>query len=79
MRLIQVSVTLWGNLRRFAPQGAGSVVLQVANDATVEDLALQMGAQHDVYAAALNGKVVALSTRLSPSDRVVLFDHLHGG
>ena len=77
--MMDVSVTLWGNLRRFAPNGAGSMVLQVADDATVEDLAVQMGAQHDVYAAALNGKVVALSARLSPNDRVFLFDHLHGG
>jgi sulfur carrier protein ThiS len=76
---MEVSVTMWGNLRRFLPQGVGSTVLQVADNATVEDLAVQMGAQHDVYAAALNGKVVSLSSPLSPGDRVVLFDHLHGG
>jgi sulfur carrier protein ThiS len=76
---MQVSVTMWGNLRRFVPKGAGSMVLEVADDATVEDIAVQMGAQHDVYAAALNGKVVALAVRLSPGDRVFLFDHLHGG
>lgn len=76
---MQVSVTMWGNLRRFVPKGASSTVLQVADGATVEDLAIQMGAQYDVYAAALNGKVVALSARLSPGDRVFLFDHLHGG
>jgi len=77
--MMDVSVTLWGNLRRFGPNGAGAMVLQVADDATVEALAVQIGAQHDVYAAALNGKVVALSARLSPNDRVFLFDHLHGG
>ena len=76
---MEVSVTLWGNLRRFAPHGMGSTVLQVADNATIEDLAVQMGAQHDVYAAALNGKVVAFSAPLSPGDRVFLFDHLHGG
>jgi sulfur carrier protein ThiS len=76
---MQVSVTMWGNLRRFVPKGAGSMVLQVADGATVEDLAIQIGAQHDVYAAAINGKVVALSSPLSPGDRVFLFDHLHGG
>lgn len=76
---MEVSVTLWGNLRRFAPQGRGSTVLQVAAGATVEDLAIQMGARHDVYAAALNGKVVPLSAPLAPGDRVFLFDHLHGG
>lgn len=77
--MIQVSVTLWGNLRRFAPNGTGSMVLQVADAATVADIALQLGAEHDVYAAALNGKVVPLSARLSSADRVFLFDHLHGG
>ena len=76
---MEVSVTMWGNLRRFLPNGVGSMVLQVARDATVEDLAVQMGAQHDVYAAALNGKVVSLSSPLSPGDRVFLFDHLLGG
>jgi len=29
----------------------GSTVLQVADDATVEDLAVQMGALHDVFAS----------------------------
>jgi sulfur carrier protein ThiS len=76
---MQVSVTLWGNLRRFAPHGVGWAVTQVADDSTVEDLVAEMGAEHEVYAAAVNGKVVALSTRLSPDDRVFLFDHLHGG
>jgi sulfur carrier protein ThiS len=76
---MEVSVTMWGNLRRFLPKGVGSMVLQVAENATVEDLAVQMGAQHDVYAAALNGRVVSLSSPLSPGDRVFLFDHLHGG
>jgi sulfur carrier protein ThiS len=76
---MEVSVTMWGNLRRFLPKGVGSIVLQVAENATVEDLAVQMGAQHDVYAASLNGKVVSLSSPLSPGDRVFLFDHLHGG
>ena len=76
---MQVSVTLWGNLRRFEPQGVGSAVIQVADDATIESLMAEMGAEHEVYAAAVNGKVVSLSTRLSPNDRVFLFDHLHGG
>jgi sulfur carrier protein ThiS len=76
---MQVSVTLWGNLRRFAPHVLGSVVTQVADDATIEDLVAELGAEHEVYAAAVNGKVVALSTRLAPDDRVSLFDHLHGG
>ena len=76
---MEVNVTLWGNLRRFLPQGVASAVLQVDDGATIEDLAVQMGAQHDVFAAALNGKVVALSSPLAPGDRVFLFDHLHGG
>jgi sulfur carrier protein ThiS len=76
---MEITVRMWGNLRRFVPKGAGEMMLEVANDTTVADLAVQIGAQHDVYAAALNGKVVSLSARLSPGDRVVLFDHLQGG
>lgn len=76
---MQVSVTMWGNLRRFVPRGAGSMVMQLADSATVRDLSMQLGAEHEVYAASINGKVVALSTALSPGDRVFLFDHLHGG
>jgi sulfur carrier protein ThiS len=76
---MQVKVTLWGNLRRFAPNGVGSAEMEIADGATIEDLMSGMGAEHEVYAAAVNGKVVALSTRLSPNDRVFLFDHLLGG
>jgi sulfur carrier protein ThiS len=77
--MMQVSVTMWGNLRRFAPRGVGSTVVQLPDNATVEDLTTLIGAQHEVYAASVNGKVVSLSSPLSPSDRVFLFDHLHGG
>jgi sulfur carrier protein ThiS len=76
---MQVSVTLWGNLRRFAPRGVGSMDMQIADNTTIEDLTTEIGAEHEVYAASINGKVVALSTALSPGDRVFLFDHLHGG
>lgn len=76
---MNVSVTMWGNLRRFAPRGAGSMVMQIADNATIEDLTAEIGAKHEVYAASVNGKVVSLSTPLSPGDRVFLFDHLHGG
>lgn len=76
---MQVSVKLWGNLRRFAAQGKGSVVTELADGATIEDLTAAMGAEHEVYAAAVNGKVVPLSTRLAPNDHVFLFDHLYGG
>ena len=76
---MQVNVTLWGNLRRFAPQGVGSAVMQIADGATIEDLMSTMGAEHEVFAASVNGKVVSLSTRLAPDDRVFLFDHIIGG
>ena len=76
---MEVRVTMWGNLRRFLPGGVGSTILQVPENVTLEDLASQLEAQHDIWAVALNGKVTAFSTRLSPGDHVVYFDHLHGG
>ncbi|MBV8408991.1 MAG: MoaD/ThiS family protein, partial [Alphaproteobacteria bacterium] len=69
----------WGNLRRFLPDGAGTAAVQVADGATIDDLARQLDMQHDLWAAALNGSVVPFSTRLSEGDQVFLFDHLHGG
>ena len=59
--------------------GVGETEMQVADDATIADLMARMGAEHEVFAAAVNGKVVALSTRLAPNDRVFLFDHMIGG
>lgn len=55
------------------------MVMQIADNATIEDLTTEIGAEHAVYAASVNGKVVSLSTTLSPGDRIFLFDHLHGG
>ena len=76
---MQVRVKMWGNLRRFAPEGVGETDVQMADDATIADLMTKLGAEHEVFAASVNGKVVALSTRLAPNDRVFLFDHIIGG
>jgi len=74
-----VQLKLWGNLRRFAPQGVASLEMEVPDDGTVDDVIRRLGADHEVFAAAVNGTVAALSTRLAPNDRVFLFDHLLGG
>lgn len=76
---MQIRVKMWGNLRRFAPDGVSETDMQVADDATIADLMATMGAEHEVFAASVNGKVVSLSTPLSPNDRVFLFDHIIGG
>ena len=76
---MRVHLTLWGNLRRFAPQGVASVEIEMPESATVESLVSHIGADHEVFAATVNRKVVSLSTRLDPNDRVSLFDHLKGG
>ena len=74
-----VQLKLWGNLRRFAPEGVAQLEFEVPDEGTVDDLVHRLGADHEVFAAAVNGKVTALSTRLAPNDRVFLFDHLLGG
>ncbi len=74
-----VQLKLWGNLRRFAPKGVASVEMELPDSATIDDLVSRLGADHEVFAASVNGTVVALSTRLAPDDRVFLFDHLIGG
>lgn len=74
-----IQLKLWGNLRRFAPQGVASIEMELPDDITIEGLVSRLGADHEVFAAAINGKVVAHSTRLAADDRVFLFDHLLGG
>jgi sulfur carrier protein ThiS len=74
-----VTVTMWGNLRRFLPNGEGSAQVQVPDTATIEDVTAQLEAEHEVWAVALNGKVVSFSTPLSAGDHIICFDHLHGG
>ena len=76
---MRVEVSLWGNLRRFSPGGVGSMALEVAEGATIQQVAREIGAEHDVFAASLNGRLAALSTPLSANDRVLLFDHFKGG
>ncbi len=76
---MNIQLKLWGNLRRFAPKGVAAVELEVPDRATIDDVINAIGAEHEVFAAAVNGKAVTFSTRLAPNDRVFLFDHLHGG
>jgi sulfur carrier protein ThiS len=77
--MMEVTVRVWGNLRRFLPDGTASAAVQVPDDATIDDLAAQLEVQHDLWAAAVNGRVVPFSTPLNSGDEVFLFDHLHGG
>jgi sulfur carrier protein ThiS len=77
--MMAVTVTMWGNLRRFLPDGVGSTTLQLPESSTIEDIASQLAAEHEVWAVALNGRIVPFATRLSPGDHVICFDHLHGG
>ena len=76
---MDVTVRVWGNLRRFLPEGAASAAVRVPDGATIDDLAAQLEVQDDLWAAAINGHVVPFSTALNPGDEVFLFDHLHGG
>jgi sulfur carrier protein ThiS len=76
---MQVTVRVWGNLRRFLPDGEASAAVQLPDEATIDDLAARLEMQHELWAAAVNGRLVPFSLRLNPGDQVFLFDHLHGG
>jgi sulfur carrier protein ThiS len=76
---MEVTVQMWGNLRRFLPSGVATAAVQVPESATIQDLANQLKIEHDVWAVAVNGRLVSFSTVLSSGDRVFLFDHVHGG
>jgi molybdopterin converting factor small subunit len=77
--MIHVELHMHGNLRRLLPQGVGSVHLELADGAVVRDLIGQLGAQDEVWIAAIGNQAVPLETRLVDGVSVDFFPHLEGG
>jgi sulfur carrier protein ThiS len=77
--MIEVTLRLYGNLRRFLPEGRDTVSLSVPEDSTVRDLVETVHAQHDVWVVAINGAVVPISARVAAGDLIECFEHIEGG
>lgn len=77
--MISVEVRVHGNLRRFLPQGVGSVRLELPDGTRIDELVERLRAVDEVGVAAIGNRAVALSAALEDGVSVDLYPHLEGG
>jgi molybdopterin synthase sulfur carrier subunit len=77
---MKVHVSLFANLRDYAPGGEGNFDLTLAAGATVADLFAALNVPPQVHAVVLvNGRRAEPGTPLAPEDTVTLFPPMEGG
>ena len=77
--MIDVVLTMHGNLRRFLPQGQASVRLSVPEGSTVQTLIDRVGAGHDVWLAAIAGVAVPFSRKVAAGEEIECHAPIEGG
>ena len=77
--MIEISVTMHGNLRRFLPQGQSSTTLRVPRGATLRHVIEMMHAQDDVWLVAINGTAAPVYATVTAGDAIDLYEQLEGG
>ncbi len=77
---MKVRVALFANLRDYAPAGATSHELTLADGATVADVLAALGIPPAIEAVLLvNGRRAQAGMRLHGDDEVTLFPPMEGG
>ena len=82
---MNVSVTLFADLRRFGPKGhEGSLNVSLEDDATVEEMLTAMGVPEDEtirgeITVGLNGELGQRDSVLNEADEILLFSPMAGG
>ncbi len=77
--MIEVLLRMHGNLRRFLPEGRASVRLSVPAGSTVQHLIERVGAEHDVWLAAIDGRPVPFSRSLVAGESIDCHEPIEGG
>ncbi len=77
--MIEITVTMHGNLRRFLPEGESSTILRVPEGTTLRQVVAMMHAEDDVWLVAVNGSAVPVAATVAAGDAVDLFEQLEGG
>jgi molybdopterin converting factor small subunit len=77
--VIRVEVNMHGNLRRFLPDGVASMRLDLPEGTTVLNVVNHLQAEHEVWLASIDNKVVPLSAQLSDGCSLAFFPLLEGG
>jgi molybdopterin converting factor small subunit len=77
---VKVNVSLFANLRDYAPSGLGRSELPLADGATVADLLAALRVPETVQAVILvNGRRADAASPLHDGDDVTLFPPMEGG
>ncbi len=77
---MQVTLKLYGNLKRYAPDKKENARVEIAQGATIRELLLQLGVPDArVWMSAVNDHVVDDSTALNEGDIVEVFEPVGGG
>ncbi len=77
---MQVTVKLYGNLKKYSPEKRASAELPAEDGATIADILARLGVPDgEVWMCALNDNVVYPSTALHAGDVLEVFEPVGGG
>lgn len=80
MCAMQITLKLYGNLKRFAPQKKETAVIDIAAGTTIAGLLAQFGVpDENVWMSVVNDVLVDETTVLRPGDVVEIFEPVGGG
>ncbi len=77
---MQITIKLYGNLKKYSPQKKEMAQIQVETGTTVRALFARLGVpDSNVWMCAVNDQVVADSTALRDGDVLEVFEPVGGG
>jgi sulfur carrier protein ThiS len=76
---VTITIHMHGNLRRFMPDGADRLAMEVPQGATVEAVLQQLRAEKDTWLVAVNNVTVERDTVLNERDVVDCFEPVAAG
>ncbi len=74
-----ITIHMHGNLRRFMPDGADRLPMELAAGATVDSVLRTLGAERDTWLVAVNNVTVERDTVLSAGDVLDCFEPVAAG
>jgi sulfur carrier protein ThiS len=76
---VTVTVHMHGNLRRFMPDGADRLAIEIADGTTIETVLVRYGAERDTWLVAVNNVAVEKDRVLEAGDLLDCFEPVPAG